>query len=112
MNTSAKSKTSFIMPNNNVTITPNWTADERYRVILKCNWEDFPLSGAGYYRPGETVNINVDNSGWPYIEFISWAANMPGQLPGPLAGNNKWTNMKTSFIMPKNPVYLEATFVI
>lgn len=124
MNTSTKSKTSFIMPDKNVTVTSNWTADvPRYRVEVK-TFKEFdvyvPIAGAGTYVEGDIVNVFIiPPDGWAarwmgYSEPLSDPSLLGKRITlydrnGQPIDHNTFSN-QLSFRMPGQDVFLVASF--
>lgn len=110
---STKSKTSFIMPDKNVTITPNYTAAlPKYRVS-GYNMYNKPMYGCGQnYTVGEIVTVKILPEDIINLRFNGWNSYKGYTTEEPIVlidnGGNR-VNLNSHilvFKMPAHDVYL------
>ena len=98
---STSSSTSFTMPDADVVVMPNVTSNPQgyYSVSISKGSNISKVTGAGFYKPGDTVNISATASAG--YHFNQWVAN---------TGNINLSNYsaETSFIMPSGNVAVTA----
>jgi len=91
--------TSFVMPENNVTITANfgYLAPDTFSITVVGG-----TTSASYAEAGATINITaVPPEGQ---QFVSWTSTSPGVIFA------NATSATTSFVMPESNVTVTATF--
>ena len=98
----SSSSTSFVMPNNAVTVTANYTAKDYNVTVNGTNGTQIASAPGGNFNIGETVTLSATpNAGYT---FSNWTTSSTGVS---LVDSN---SSSTTFVMPANDVVVTANY--